>query len=226
MVSKVRERIYAESAARLLDVDWHLVEIPEPLDFQVQTEQEVFGLEVRQVFADGEATFGSPSKRAEAENQKRVRSVAAQYYSQGGPPLSVKFLGDLASIESRSLVERMRCEAPTLPFEQHTFAIGRVKVVLTAVPKEFGDYQHWLCVDDRVGWVREATNDDLQRAVDRKRANLPLYLEKFSIVDLLLVADRTMNSGRMRSTGTLSVQNPGFRAVYFLSHPESAERVG
>jgi hypothetical protein len=101
-----------------------------------------------------------------------------------------------------------------------------VKVFVTAVPKELSDYRHWQCVDDRVGWVREATNEHLQRAVDRKSTSLPLYLEKFSVVDLLLVADRTMNSGRMRSTSALSVRNPGFRAVYFLSHPESAARVG
>ena len=226
MVSKVRERIYAESAARLLDVNWQLVEIPEPLDFKVQTDHEEFGLEVRQVFTDGEATFGSPLKRAEAENQKRVRSVAAQYYSQGGPPVSVKFLGNLASTETGALVERMKCEAPTSPFALHTFSIGMVKVFLTALPKDLGDYHRWQCVDDRVGWVREVTNEDLQRAVDRKRTNLPLYREKFSVVDLLLVADRTMNSGRMRSTSALSVQNLGFRAVYFLSYPESATRVG
>jgi hypothetical protein len=226
MVSKVRERIYAESAARLLGADWRLTEIPEPLDFQVHFGSEVFGLEVRQIFVDKEAAFGSPSKRLEAETQKRINSIGAQYYRQGGPPLSVKFLGNVASIECESLVERMKSEAPTLPFEHSAFTLGQVKVFLTAVPVEFGSYQRWLCVNDSVGWVREVTNDDLQLAVERKRTNLHLYLEKFSVVDLLLVADRSTNSGRMRSTGTLSIQNHGFRAIYFLSHPESAVRVG
>jgi hypothetical protein len=46
MVSKVRERIYAESAAKLLGVDWIFGEIAEPLDFEVRSGHDVFGLEV------------------------------------------------------------------------------------------------------------------------------------------------------------------------------------
>ena len=74
MASKVQERIYAEAAASLLNVDWCLVDIPEPLDFEVQTADERFGLEVRQVFVDAETSFGSPSRRRESKN---IRAIAA-----------------------------------------------------------------------------------------------------------------------------------------------------
>lgn len=226
MVSKVRERLYAESAAQLLDIDWSFGEISEPLDFEVRSAHEVFGLEVRQVFADGEATFGSLSRRAESGNQSRIRDIASRYYSQGGRPLSVKFLGALATAEIQPLVERMLREAPATPFERHTISVGGIKVFLTTVPEYLGNYQYWVCVDDRVGWVREVTNKDLQHAVDRKGDKLSLYLTKYPTVDLLLVADRTVNSGRLSSADSLSVKNPGFRAIYFLSYPESITRVG
>lgn len=227
MVSKVSERIYAESAARLLGVSWRFVEIPEPLDFEVQSEREAFGLEVRQVFADKECAFGSPTRRIEAQNQNHIRDIASQYYRSAGPPIAAKFLGPVTDVEIDLVVERMMIEAPASPFARHTIYAGdHLKVFLTALPKEFGNYSQWVCVNDRVGWVGETTQDDLQHAVDRKTANLPLYLAKYPIIDLLLVADRTVNSGRIRATTTLSVQNPGFRAVYFLSYPEYAVRVG
>jgi hypothetical protein len=226
MVSKVRERIYAESAAKLLGVDWIFGEIAEPLDFEVRSGHDVFGLEVRQIFVGGEADFGSPSRRAENENQSYVRDIASRYYSQGGRPVSVKFLGPISDHQLEALVERMVREAPASPFEYHTISVGAIKIFITAQPKELGNCQHWVCIDDHVGWVREATNDDLQYAVDCKRDKLPLYLAKYSTIDLLLVADRTVNSGRMRSAVSFSVQNPGFRAIYFLSYPETITRVG
>lgn len=225
MVNKVQERIYAETAAQLLGVNWSFGEITEPLDFEVQAADERFGLEVRQVFVDTEATFGSPSRRAEGENQSRIRDIASQYYSQGGRPLSVQFLGPLMDAEIQPLVECMLHKAPLSPFQTNTISVGRVKAFLTAVPDILGNYQRWVYVDDRVGWVREITNEDLQHAVDRKKDKLGLYLAKYPIIDLLLVADRTVNSGRMSSAGSLSVQNPGFRAIYFLSYPESVTHV-
>lgn len=133
MVSKVRERVYAETAARLLGVAWSFREIPEPVDFEVHAANEVFGLEVRNVFVDTEAPFGSPSRRCESKNQSGIRDIASRYYSEGGSPLSVKFLGDLAEIEVRPLVERMLCEAPLLPFEQRTILFRGLKVFLTAL---------------------------------------------------------------------------------------------
>ena len=225
MVSKVSERIYAESAVKLLGVDWVFGEIAEPLDFEVRSGHDVFGLEVRQIFAGGEADFGSPLRRAENKNQSYVRDIASRYYSQGGRPISVKFLGPINGHQLEALVERMVHEAPASPFERKTISVGAIKIFLTALPKELANCQHWLCIDDRVGWVGEVTNGDLQYAIDCKRDKLPLYLAKYSTIDLLLVADRTVNSGRMRSAVSFSVQNPGFRAIYFLSYPETITRV-
>ena len=100
--------------------------------------------------------------------------------------------------------------------------VGSLKVYMTAVPPELRDYRHWLCVDDRVGWLRPATSQELQATVDRKASKLVLYQQKCKDVVLLLVADRTFNSGRMKAEEGLSVVNPGYTEIYFLSHPEAA----
>lgn len=225
MVSKVQERIYAETAAKILDVNWSFVDIEEPLDFEVRAADERFGLEVRQVFVDPESSSGSALRQAEGINQRHIRDIASRYYEQGGRPLLAKFLGSLEGAKIPSLVKCMLREAPHFPFESNTVSAHGVKVFLTAIPAEFGNYRRWVYLDDCVGWVNEISNEVLQHAVDRKKDNLPKYLEKYSIIDLLLVADGTVNSGRMISVDSLSVQNPGFRAIYFLSYPLTVTQI-
>ena len=225
MVSKVLERIHAESAARLLGHDWQLLDIPEPLDFEVRANESVFGLEVRQVFADQEVAYGSPMKRREAMSAHVIRDLASDYYARGGSPVSARFLGSLRSADCKSIVSAMLDNAVTYPNGRCVFKVERVKVYLTAVPPDMPEYRHWLCIDHRVGWLRDATSSELQAAVDRKAGNLHLYRQKFSEIVLLLVADRAFNSGRIRAHEHLSIENPGYSAIYFLSHPEAVIRV-
>jgi hypothetical protein len=225
MVSKVQERIYCEAAAKLLGVDWTLFDIPEPPDFEVREDEQVFGLEVRQVFTEEDETIGSSSKRKESHNQRIITGLVDLYYSRGGPPVSAKFLGQLASAPPDTLVDEMlRTREPGAV--NRVFEIDRLKVFLTFLPATAQPYRRWVHVSDRVGWARSVTSDELQRAVDRKADRLDLYLEKYRVIDLLLVADRIFNSGRLTATDGLGVRNPGFRAVYFLSYPESVVRVG
>ena len=60
----------------------------------------------------------------------------------------------------------------------------------------------------------------------KKAKNLPRYHSPYSEIDLLLVADRTYNSGRLEGIDGLKVENRGFRAIYFMSYLESIHRVG
>ncbi|MCU0921365.1 MAG: hypothetical protein MUF16_13700, partial [Burkholderiaceae bacterium] len=115
MVSKVLERIHAESAARLLGYEWQLAEIPEPLDFQVQFGGRTFGLEIRQVFADQEQAFGSPSKRSESLNAKIVRRLADRYYLRGGMPIAAKFVGPVQAVNTDEIVAAMLGHRPPPP---------------------------------------------------------------------------------------------------------------
>jgi hypothetical protein len=225
MASKEKERIYAESAARLLGQTWQLVEIPEPVDFEVRSSGAIFGLEVRQVFADTESSFGSPARRQENENQKLAASMARLYVAQGGKPATVRLVGDLRGVASEDLVRQAIAHCPTEVFGKSRFQHGHLTVHISALPPDHEPPAWWLYVNDHVGWVRDATKEELQHAIDRKLDRLPSYKQKYARIDLLLVADRTLNSGRMRLAENLRVSNPGFHAIYFLSYPEAAIRV-
>lgn len=225
MVDKTGERIYVEVAAKLLGVDWQIIDIPEPLDFEIRTEDKVFGLEVRRVFRDREKRFGSPSKRVEAENQRAVSMFANAYYKMGGRPVRAKFLGPICSSKMEAVVNRLLAACPSVSNGRKRLEVHGITVYLTALAPSGQGYRDWLYVASQVGWARRVTAEELQRAVDRKSENLRLYLKKYSTVDLLLVADRRCNSGNMKATDGLVVCNPGFRAIYFLSHPEKVVQI-
>ena len=226
MASKVQERIYAEAAAALLKIEWLLIEIPEPLDFEVRTASETFGLEVRQIFVDAETEFGSPAKRNESEKVKDILALSMRYYESGGRPILAKFLGQMSPATNKALIELMVSAAPTYPGPSKTIDAHGVKVFMTPLPASFLNYSRWFFVNDRVGWLKQITVADLQYAINRKEANLGLYKQKFDNIDLLLVADRTFNSGKLVEADDLVVNNPGFRTIYFMSYPESIQRVG
>ena len=226
LVSKVRERIYAEAAAALLDADWLLVDIPEPLDFEVQNAAEKFGLEIRQVFVDIEATFGSPSKRSESKNAQVISALANKYYASGGSPISAKVLGSISMVEAQTLAESMLAAAPLYPGANAILEAQGIKIFMTPLPTSWSNYSRWTLVNDKVGWLKQITAIDLQNAVNRKQVNLPLYKQKYENIDLLLVTDRTFNSGKLIEAYHLAISNPGFRAIYFMSYPESIRRIG
>lgn len=224
MASKVQERIYAEKAAKLLSADWHLVGISEPLDFEVHSGAETFGLEVRQVFIDVEAEFGSPAKKNESENDKAVSNLSKRYYEAGGPPILAKFFGVLP-YKTDALVESLVSNAPLYPEQRITLELPEIKVLLTRLPASSPYHPRWQVLPDIIGWVKRVTSADLQPAINKKEGNLALYKKKYDDIELLLVADRTFNSGKLIVSDKPEVTNPGFRAIYFMSYPESIERL-
>jgi hypothetical protein len=226
MASKVQERIYAERAIKLLAADWTLSNIPEPLDFEARAGSYRFGLEVRQVFAGGEKTYGSPLRRNESINDGLIYSLAEQYYAAGGRPITAQVLGNLSKADIEQTAQRMSAGAPLLPWDSTAFHLNEMQVYMTTLPSSLDRYSRWTVVGDHVGWAREITRDELQAAVERKKRNLALYKAKYSDIDLLLVADRIFNSGRLVQADGITIDNPGFRNVYFMSYPESVHRVG
>jgi hypothetical protein len=226
MANKVQERIYAERAIKLLAADWTLSDIPEPLDFEVRAGSYRFGLEVRQVFAGGEETYGSPLKRNESINSRLISSLAKRYYAAGGRPVAAQILGNISNANIDEVAQFMSDNAPAVHWESTAFPIDEIQVYMTTLPSSLDGYSRWTIDSGHVGWARNITNDELQAAVDQKRGNLPLYKAKYLDIDLVLVADRDSNSGRLLHADGISVDNPGFRNVYFLSYPNSIHRVG
>lgn len=103
MVSKVRERVYAETAARLLGVAWSFREIPEPVDFEVHAANEVFGLEVRNVFVDTEA----PSVRPHVDASRKIRVVFATLPRGTTAKAAPRFRSNFLGIWRKSKFDRL-----------------------------------------------------------------------------------------------------------------------
>lgn len=227
MASKVQERIYAEKAIALLAVDWTLQSISEPLDFEVKTANLRFGLEVRNVFAGGEEKYGSPRRRNESINSRLICSLAKQYYAAGGRSIEAQFLGKVSDVKVEQVAAQLMTASALLqPWQETVIHIDKMKIFLTALPSSVGHYLRWTVVSDHVGWLRKVTCEELQAAINRKGKNLSLYRTKYAEIDLLLVADRILNSGGLLQDEQIVVSNPGFRSIYFLSYPEAIHRVG
>lgn len=226
MTNKLQERIFVESAGRLLGADWTVIDIPEPLDFEIRSGAESFGLEVTEIFSGETTTSGSTEKRGEAEREEIVRSIAEAYYRAGGTPIIAKLLGKLPGKAAGHIASVMVGSAPGYPGDPASVDVAGVTVYMTPVPPDQFGYSRWTYIDDRVGVLAEISSAMLQSAVDAKAPRLGVYKKKYPEIDLLIVADRSFNSGRMSQLTGVSVINPGFRNIYFLSYPVTIQRVG
>lgn len=74
MVDKVEERIMTEEAAKLLAVNWEIIDIAEPQDFEIRSDGETLGLEIREISIDGEGAYGSPLREEYTYSCKIVPS--------------------------------------------------------------------------------------------------------------------------------------------------------
>jgi hypothetical protein len=120
----------------------------------------------------------------------------------------------------------MIASAPVHPGPSTTIKAPRVKVYMTPLPVSFARYSRWTFVNDKVGWPRSVSASDLQHAINRKAGNLTLYMQKYDNIELLLVADREFNSGKLIQGNLPALSNPGFRKIYFMSYPDSIQLVG
>jgi hypothetical protein len=231
VVSKIQERIFVEEAAKLLGVGWEVVDIPEPPDFEIRTDGEKFGLEVRQVFLDDETDHGSLMKRDEADRQRTLNAIARRYYEAGGEPIHVKVLGPLShkdvDVIARELMKYRPAYtgAESLTHDVETL-VGSTKFFLKALPRSFERYSRWISVTDAVGWLRGVEAEDLQPAVDEKARKLKSYSSKYDKTMLLLVADRRYRSGKLGGKAKFRLRNPGFFSIYFMSRLEFIADVG
>ena len=222
---KREERFYAESANRLLGHLWTLVDIKEPPDFEVRADHQTFGLEVRRVFADLETDTGSKLKKAESLNSKRIQKISTSYYAAGGKNVSIKFSCDLSSVSDERIIHTLLNEKSLQDYGSDTIELENIKIYRRSIPQDHDNFTRWVYINDKVGWVKSISANSLQGAIDKKAENLPAYKQKYSIVDLLLVADRTWNSGSMQIIEDLKINNPGFRTIYLLLHPLKIIRI-
>lgn len=221
---KVAERFIAEDAAKALGKNWCLGPDRENPDFIVIEDGNQFGLEVVEIFAGPQDERGSHRKRAESDTQKVVNALRAEYEAKDDTPLFVRFVGDMRR-------ENLEAVIPTLhelnlsdkpPCHQEHFEVDKGPAKLSVYVTRGIQHADWFCVNDRGGWVDRNPVERITEAINRKAEGLPRYREGAGLDDirLLVVANRRMNSGKLRLEERPVLDLRGFQAVYFFSYPE------
>ena len=217
------EEAYALKLSELLKESWDVKNAPNEInwpDLIINFNGNEFGLEVREIYTD-ETRKGSIKKAKESSHIKLVKKICSAYYDVSNIPISVKFLGDIDQIseiikfitdwvESLKEFEQIRIE----PY------FGSV-VYVTRLPISCGEYNRWVYVSDKVGWVSELNQQLIQSKIVEKSAKLTKYSKNISDVRLLLVCNSLFNSGRHKIPDVNNIQAHGFKAVYVLSYPDS-----
>ncbi len=211
---KRREQFFAEEAARSLGVTWQF-ESREGPDFIVTAEGHRFALEVTQVHVGAASRRGSHSRFVESANANWLRSINEEFQQTSSSKLDVKFLGEATDIARASLLTALRRERfdekPVLHKMEAEVCGG--KVWATKGPRA-----RWTFLKDRVGWVSR-DGDFWNTAIAKKATKLPDYRRVQEDVRLLVIADRTANSGKLLIDDAFQPDICGFDAVYLFSYP-------
>ncbi len=222
------ELIYAEKVAELLNEPWEVEPSPDEIswpDLVVTAQSGKFGLEVRELYFD-EASKGSANKAKEKVNLKTIQKLAAAYYKKDCIPVKVDLLGDIT--ERDKILSMLTKEVPKLSeMEQKRIQpYSGCVAYLRRLPNHFREYRRWNYVSDKVGWVRKIDKAIIDRAITIKSKNLKKYQKNISDISLLLVSDRTYNSGKDRLENEFACNRRGFKNIYYFSYPVEVWCIG
>tara|TARA_R110000782_G_scaffold211342_1_gene299269 strand:+ start:2008 stop:2709 length:702 start_codon:yes stop_codon:yes gene_type:complete len=222
---KVAERFIAEEAAKALRKEWCLGPDRENPDFIVTEGGKQFGLEIVEIFTGPQDGHGSHRKRAESETQKVVNALRTEYEEKDDTPLFVKFVGDMCRENLEAVIPTLRelNLSARLPGDQERFVVDKGPAKLSVYVTRGIHNADWYCVNDRVGGVDQNPAERITEAINSKAGRLPRYRECAGLDDirLLIVANRRMNSGKLRLEERPELDLRGFDVVYFYSFPEN-----
>lgn len=223
---KKRERFFVEEAAKLLGKKWCLGLDRERPDFIVTEGKQQFGLEVSELFTGKQDKSGSHMKEMESNTQDAVENLRKKYEQKEGTPLNVRFNGDMCD-------ENMAEVLPALvALNLSTKAVLNSKIIevnkgiaplLVRVIR--APTAHWYSMNHRVGWVDTKPIDRITKAIKKKSKSLPIYKRNTGLSDirLLIVADRTKNSGKLSLQECPAFDLREFNVAYFFSYPEDVQ---
>ena len=151
-----------------------------------------------------------------------IKNLADAYYNANCVSIKADLLGDIDHHDQ--LLKAIIAEVPQLSeFEQKRIVpYNGCVVYIRRLPDELGEYKRWIYVSDRVGWVGNMDKGVIDRAIDGKAKKLPKYSKRISDIRLLLVTDRTFNSGNVNLEDDFTCETRGFNSVYYLLYPEAA----
>ena len=215
------ERHFVEEAARLLGQKWQLESREEP-DFMITSSSQEFALEVTQVFIGKTTKKGSQDRSAESKKADWLSAIRVEYAKHSAAALSLKYLGAATDSAGVEILKRLLAEQfddkPILHQIEKSVADGKLWVTK-------GFRADWIFVADGVGWV-SGDAEYVQQAILKKSANLQKYRAASHDVRLLVIADRTKNSGKLTIDDEFVPTLHGFDGVYFLSYPINVKFFG
>lgn len=224
---KIEERLFAERTIALLGESWTIQEPDNEIewpDLLIKTAIGSFGLEIRKLYAD-EVSKGSLKRAGESRRARLLKQAAALYYEGGAPPAQVQFYGQpddpitLANDLATMIPSMQVWEGRKVSYDSQRW------MHVYRLPVEYGEYSRWHIVSDSVGWVGVIDISVVQRAIQEKSTRLTRYKRHLDDVRLLLVCDRTMNSGKQIFGNLSGIENAGFNYIYLLSFPDQLIKV-
>lgn len=221
---KQSERFYVESAARMLGKSWTLEPDRENPDFIVTENEDRFGLEVTSFFVGPIESKGALEKERESTSERRLLKLRMEFDPSDCLPLCVRLVGDTCDANLSIVVptlHNLALQKKEIGYRT-SFSIDEGPARLTVhVTRSFR--HEWYDVGHRVGWVGVEWMDQFARTIAKKAKHLERYRDssKLSDIRLLIVSDRTMNSGRISLAVPPVVDCCGFQAVYLFPYPET-----
>jgi hypothetical protein len=214
---KVRERHYVEFCARQLKADWAIVDSEAP-DFVVTDGDQVFGLEVTQAFLDGGKAGGSAERAHERVAEKRMAKIIGEAEWRSGTIISATFTRRPMIADSAEIVERLvALELQNRPLGEHaqfTLRNGLKVVAHRAL------HRLWTIISDSAGWVSRDGHIQLQQCIEAKSPPKKAYSGPGAgDLRLLVVADMTHNSSKLRTDPEATIDLMGFGRVNFAEFP-------
>lgn len=214
-LKKHKEQYEAFQAALKLAEEWEL-EHREAPDFIVTSAGHRFGLEVTGCHVGLKTRKGSLERAKESANHAWLTAIRRRYEAGGRAGLHVRYRGEVSAKAAEELLQRLikarfetRC--PSDPLD-------RLKLTKGTAYVHRAPNAYWMMLKDRVGYVSR-DGSFLQREIDLKAKKLPKYREACDDIRLLVVADRTHNSGKLQLEDGFRPDLRGFDAVYFFSYP-------
>ena len=174
-MNKGQERFFVEEAARLLGVEWELVEDRESPDFLIDDGSCRFGLEVSELFAGPVGIKGAARKIAESINQKKIDRCRRAYEKERDMPLDVAILGQVTRETMEKLLTEILARDLAAMEPGERFEVVTNKQFKARVMRAF--HHRWFRVNDGVGWVNTNPAPVIARAVAKKSELLPKYRE-------------------------------------------------
>jgi hypothetical protein len=211
------ERFYVEEAARFLSEEWQLTPHEAP-DFLVECSGQQFGLEITEVHIGPKTkSGGSDERRIESTNHDWLMGIRTEFAKHSASELRLRYNGPQSDITKQHILSALIAEDFDRKPILHRLekSLGQSKFWATKV-----DYpSDWQFLRDKIGWVAQ-DGKYLNDAIAAKACKLAAYRKVCGDVRLLVIANRRVNSGKLKLEENFMPDLCGFNMVYFLSHPE------